>query len=220
MLAQSGRFHRQRQGFRVPDFARPAAAKAAVRGEVLAARRALTAAQRADNAARVQAALREWIPGPLATGPGSPVVTAYVPMGIEPGGADLPDVLRRVLPPRFRLLLPVLRDDLDLEWAVYHGTLAPARRGLREPGGPRLDVAAVADATLLVVPALAVDRRGVRLGRGGGSFDRALARAAPSARVVALLHDGELREIDLPAETHDRRVDAVITPAEGFVRIQ
>jgi 5-formyltetrahydrofolate cyclo-ligase len=210
-----------RQGFRVPSFAGPSAAKAAVRGEVLAARRALTAAQRAHNAARVQAALRERIPDLLVSAaPGPPVAAAYVPTGTEPGGADLPDVLRGVLPPEASLLLPVLRDDLDLDWAVYDGTLAPARLGLREPVGPRLGVAAVADAALLVVPAVAADRRGVRLGRGGGSFDRALARAAPSARVVALLHDGELRGIDLPAEPHDRRVDAVITPAEGFVQVR
>jgi 5-formyltetrahydrofolate cyclo-ligase len=65
-----------------------------------------------------------------------------------------------------------------------------------------------------VVPALAVDRTGLRMGRGGGSYDRVLARA-DRAYSVALLHDGELLE-KVPAEPHDRRVRAVITPTEGL----
>jgi 5-formyltetrahydrofolate cyclo-ligase len=207
-----------RQGFRVPDSADPAAAKATVRDRLLAERRRLPARRLADNATRVQATLRQRLDELLA-GAGAPVVAGYVPVGPEPGGPDLPEALRHALPPGTRLLLPVLRDDLDLDWAQYTGTLAPARRGLREPPGPRLGTDAVAGAALLVVPAVAVDRRGVRLGRGGGSYDRALARAAPYARIVALLHDGELCAEDLPAEPHDRRVGAVITPAGGLVRL-
>jgi 5-formyltetrahydrofolate cyclo-ligase len=147
---------------------------------------------------------------------GSPVA-AHVPMPSEPGGPGLPETLRRALGPAIPLLLPVLRDDLGLDWAPYHGTLVPGRQGPLEPPGPGLGPAAVAAAPLILVPALAVDRRGVRLGRGGGSYDRALAYAAGSALVVALLHDGELRADDLPVEPHDRRVSAVITPAAGFV---
>jgi 5-formyltetrahydrofolate cyclo-ligase len=71
---------------------------------------------------------------------------------------------------------------------------------------------------MVVVPAVAVDARGVRLGRGGGSYDRALARVAPDTLVVALLHDGEVVE-ELPYEPHDRRVDAVITPSGGLVML-
>ncbi len=75
-------------------------------------------------------------------------------------------------------------------------------------------------AGLVLVPALAVDRRGVRMGRGGGSYDRVLARlAAPGRRplVVALLHDGEIVD-EVPAEPHDRAVDAALTPGSGFTR--
>jgi 5-formyltetrahydrofolate cyclo-ligase len=208
-----------RAGYRDPVAAR----KAAIRRAVLAARRRLDAEQLHDRAARVQAALCDLVrtrlagPGPARSSPA--VVTAYVPTGAEPGGSDLPAVLERALPPGTALLLPVLRPDLDLDWARYDGRLSATSRGLREPPGPRLAPEAVAAAELVVVPAVAVDRRGVRLGRGGGSFDRALARVPPGVAVVALLHDGELRGEDLPAEPHDRLVTAALTPAGGLVRL-
>jgi 5-formyltetrahydrofolate cyclo-ligase len=85
-------------------------------------------------------------------------------------------------------------------------------RRLAEPAGRRLGPDAIARADVLVVPALAVDRAGRRLGQGGGSFDRALARARPDALVVALVHDDEVSSGPLPVEPHDRAVDVVVTP--------
>ncbi|PSK58900.1 5-formyltetrahydrofolate cyclo-ligase [Micromonospora sp. MH33] len=76
----------------------------------------------------------------------------------------------------------------------------------------------MAGADLVVVPALAVDRRGYRLGRGGGSYDRALARVPATVPTVALLHDGELVEV-VPAQPHDRPVRFVITPGGGLVAV-
>ncbi|MFJ6952794.1 5-formyltetrahydrofolate cyclo-ligase, partial [Micromonospora aurantiaca (nom. illeg.)] len=73
-------------------------------------------------------------------------------------------------------------------------------------------------AALVVVPAVAVDRRGIRLGRGGGSYDRALARVPATVPTVALLHDGELVAA-VPALPHDRPVHCVITPADGLVAV-
>lgn len=190
-------------------------AKRALRVARLAHRRSLTAPRHAEAAARVQAELvalvRRLRPARM---------TAYVPVGSEPGGADLPDVLRAALPPGAELLLPVLCEDLDLDWASYPGPrpLRAAGHGLREPPGPRLGPTAIATAGLVVVPALAVDRRGHRLGRGGGSYDRALARVPTGTPTVALLHDGELVET-VPGERHDLPVHAVITPADGLVRV-
>ena len=201
------------------DSATVRARKATIRAEALAARRRLEPARLAEAATRVRAALLDHLPELLRSHAGSgepPVAASYVPVGAEPGGPDLPDVLHRALPPGCRLLLPVLRDDLDLDWAAHDHELRPTRRGLSEPTGPRLGPQAIAEATLLVVPALAVDRHGVRLGRGGGSYDRALARVPSGATVVALLHDGELRQEPLPAEPHDRPVAAVVTPGSGL----
>ncbi|MFF0579200.1 5-formyltetrahydrofolate cyclo-ligase [Streptosporangium saharense] len=118
------------------------------------------------------------------------------------------------------VMLPVLREDDDLDWAVYDGpdTLAPGRFGIMEPVDVRRGVDAVRTAALVIVPALAVDRStGVRLGRGGGSYDRALARVGPNVPTVALLYDGELRE-DIPGEPHDIPVRYVAQP-NGITRI-
>lgn len=189
--------------------------KAAIRINVLDRRRSLPAADRIAAAGLVQAALTE-----LVRQIRPRTVTGYVPIGTEPGGADLPDSLLAALAttgvPGVRLLLPVLLPDLDLDWADYPGpgSLSTTGRGLREPTGPRLGPAAVAAADLVVVPAVAVDRRGFRLGRGGGSYDRALARLDPATLAVALLHDGELLG-SVPAERHDRPVQAVVTPTTG-----
>jgi 5-formyltetrahydrofolate cyclo-ligase len=193
----------------MPDFAAGAekstSAKLALRNQLLATRRSLTPEVRAKAAAAVQAALQT-----LVRAQSPSMIAGYVPVGPEPGGADLPDVLGP------RLILPVLLPDDDLDWVRYTGpdSLRPGPRGLREPTGPRLGRDAITEATLLIVPALAVDRTGLRLGRGGGSYDRALARAG-QAHSVALLHDGELLT-QVPAEPHDRRVHAVITPTEGL----
>ncbi|GAB3144117.1 5-formyltetrahydrofolate cyclo-ligase [Micromonospora sonneratiae] len=199
----------------MPDFSDEAevvaAAKAELRAAVLTRRRSLPAAQRAEAAALVQAGLVD-----LVRRIRPRRVTGYVPIGSEPGGPDLPDVLLATLGPGARLLLPVLRADLDLDWADYSapGDLVTTGRGLREPVGPRLGLSAIASADLVVVPAVAVDDRGVRLGRGGGSYDRALARVGTDVPTVVLLHDGELLD-EVPALPHDQRVRAVITPADG-----
>jgi 5-formyltetrahydrofolate cyclo-ligase len=200
----------------VPDFAREAersrAAKVALRNRLLAGRRSLTTSDRLSAAESVQAVLLSLIRTQHTS-----VVTAYVPVGPEPGGPDLPSVLAEALPPHGRLLLPVLLDDNDLDWATYPGRLEPGPRGLRQPPGPRLGVDAVRTAGLLIVPALAVDRAGHRLGRGGGSYDRALSRldVTSDTLITALLHDGEFLDA-VPAEPHDRVVDAVITPSGGL----
>lgn len=144
------------------------------------------------------------------------VVALYVSVGTEPGTGPLLDALHRR---GARVLLPVLAPDYDLDWAEYSGAenLRSGPRGLLEPTGPALgpDAIGIADAVLL--PGLAVDRTGVRLGRGAGCYDRALARVAAEAFSCILLHDGEVSDQPIPHEQHDRRVASVATPS-GLVR--
>jgi 5-formyltetrahydrofolate cyclo-ligase len=144
-------------------------------------------------------------------------VAAYVSRMDEPDTAPLiAELGRRGL----RILLPVLLPDLDLDWAEDDGPRhrSTVHRGLTEPSGPPLGPAAIAQADVVFTPALLVDRTGIRLGYGGGCYDRALARVGANTFIVALLHDGELTDEPLPAEPHDRRVDAVVLPS-GVVRL-
>jgi 5-formyltetrahydrofolate cyclo-ligase len=115
------------------------------------------------------------------------------------------------------VLVPILRPDADLGWARHAGNarFRPARFGLLEPTTPDLGVGAITRVGLAFVPALAVDRRGRRLGRGGGSFDRALTRVGPAVPVVAVVFDNEIIG-DVPSEPHDRPVTGALTPS-GFL---
>jgi len=142
-------------------------------------------------------------------------VAMYISLSNEPGTGPLVEQLHEL---GRRLILPVLMPDNDLDWAVYQGpqSLVPASRGLLEPVGPRLGPEAVATADVVLCPGLAVDGRGRRLGRGGGSYDRALARVPVGTFVCTLLYDGELLD-HVPAEDHDRPVTAVVTPS-GLTR--
>ncbi|MFJ2704504.1 5-formyltetrahydrofolate cyclo-ligase [Streptomyces sp. NPDC087428] len=184
-------------------------AKALLRRELLAARRLLTG-EDVERAAAVLA--RRALALPELSG--ARTVAAYVSVGREPGTRALLDALRAR---GVRVLLPVLLPDNDLDWASYEGagSLAKAGRGLLEPDGERLGPDAVLDADAVLLPGLAVDERGMRLGRGGGSYDRVLARlSAAGARpaLIVLLYDGEVAA-RVPEEPHDHPVDAVVTPA-------
>ena len=106
-----------------------------------------------------------------------------------------------------------------MQWGQYlPGQLVPARLGLQEPQKPWLPAEAVADATVVFVPALAVDRAGVRLGRGAGFYDRTLPLALPSARLVAVVRDDELVD-EIPAEPHDVPMTHALTPGQGLVAL-
>ncbi len=138
-------------------------------------------------------------------------VAAYVAVGSEPGTAPL---LHALLAAGKRVLLPVLLPDGDLDWAAYAGDqdLVPARFGLLEPVTPRLGTDAVGTADAVLVPGLACSARGDRLGRGGGSYDRALGRVPLGTFTCVLLYEDEVG-VEVPLEPHDRPVTAAASPA-------
>jgi 5-formyltetrahydrofolate cyclo-ligase len=190
----------------VADPGEPIVAKAVLRRRLLERRRARTAQER--HAAAV--AVADTLVHALA---GVRTLAAFVPDPVEPGHGRLPGALARL---GARVLLPVIPPaSRELDWAVDSSRLVPGRFGLLEPVGPRLGPDALGTADVIVVPALAVDRSGIRLGRGGGYYDTSLVHARPDAVLVALLFDGE-RVDDLPAEAHDRPVTAVVTPSGGW----
>jgi len=172
-----------------------------LRRNLIAARRSMSEQNKKNQDSLVRRTLVTWL-----TEINASIVAAYVPMIGEPGGPELPSALGQVVS---ETLLPVVLPDRDLDWAESDGALAPAALGMMEPTGARLGVDAITRADVVIVPALAVDRSGIRLGRGGGSYDRALARVAAPQIVIALLYTGEL-VATVPSEHHDRRVDGVI----------
>ncbi|WP_411072228.1 5-formyltetrahydrofolate cyclo-ligase [Streptomyces sp. cmx-4-25] len=189
--------------------------KTVLRSRLLGARAALTPeflVESAESFARQGVELAE-----LA---GASTVAAYVSVGREPGTRALLDALHAR---GVRVLLPVLLPDNDLDWAAYEGPdrLARAGRGLLEPVGPRLGPEAVCAADAVLLPGLAVDARGMRLGRGGGSYDRVLARLVRAGRdpaLVVLLYADEVVG-RVPEEPHDHPVHAVVTP-EAVIRFR
>ncbi|HUY50898.1 MAG TPA: 5-formyltetrahydrofolate cyclo-ligase [Streptosporangiaceae bacterium] len=180
--------------------------KAAFRRRLLAARGLLSPQQRAAAGRAIRDAVLA-LPEAQMAG----TVAAYYSIGAEP---DTHGLIYALWKRGSYVLLPVLLPGGDLDWASYEGpdSLRPGPRGLIEPAEPPRGVTAITSADLVLVPALAVDHSGQRLGRGGGSYDRALARVGPRIPTVALLYDPELvREV--PAAPYDQRVRLVARPA-------
>lgn len=144
------------------------------------------------------------------------LIAAYWSTGTEPATHGL---ILSLWKHGATVILPVLLPDGDLDWAVYDGpdSLAPGPYGIMQPVDTRRGVDTIRTAALVIVPALGVDRStGVRLGRGGGSYDRALARVGPNVPTVALLHEGELLD-GIPVEPHDQPVRYAALPSGIFV---
>ncbi|RPA65733.1 5-formyltetrahydrofolate cyclo-ligase [Gordonia oryzae] len=145
-------------------------------------------------------------------------VAAYVPVGAEPGSVALLDALRGH---GCTVLLPVVPSGppAALDWVHYDApdSLARGRFGLLEPTGPRVGVDAISDADAVFVPALAVARTGVRLGRGAGYYDRSVAGVAGA--LIGIVYDHELVD-DLPADAYDVPMGWALTPGGGFTLLR
>ncbi|HEX5256592.1 MAG TPA: 5-formyltetrahydrofolate cyclo-ligase [Mycobacterium sp.] len=189
--------------------------KAALRDQLLAARRHVADDVRASEAQQLCARL-EALESIVTS---DSTVCAYVPVGTEPGSIEMLDMLLRRAG---QVLLPAARttaDDtpLPLSWGEYRpGTLTTGRWGLLEPPQPWLPASALAQAGVVLVPALAVDRRGVRLGRGRGFYDRSLGGRDPHARLIAVVRDAEVLD-ELPADPHDVTMTDALTPRQGLI---
>ena len=205
-------------GYGVVDIGSPELAKQALRSRLLGARGRRPPHVRAATGVAIARALEQYLTARAAPIDGratddadSLLVAAYLSVGSEPETGPL---LAGLAGLGVRLIVPVLLDDLDLDWAAYTPG-DPVTGGLRAtvaPANPRLGVEALAWADLVLVPALAVDRGGRRLGRGGGSYDRALARVREGVPTLAVVHDDEVLD-EVPTLPHDRPVDGVLTPS-------
>lgn len=186
----------------------------------MATRPAAEATREAAAAAYRDAVLA--LVGEMGTAGERPVrrVASYDAMATEPPTHLLVTAL---LDAGVEVLVPLLRSDLDLDWSSAQREVEPGRelRTALADDAEGLGRDAIGSCDLVLVPALAVDRSGTRLGQGGGSYDRALRRRRRAgAMALALVWDGELLQAGrLPRDGHDVPVDAAATPSGGLTRL-
>lgn len=147
-------------------------------------------------------------------------VAAYHPLADEPGGPGFLPALRAATG---AVLLPISEAEGAMLWAPYEGEEAMAKGDLNipEPVGERRDWRALLDCDIVFLPALGANRRGFRLGKGAGYYDRTLARLAeaeaPQPLLAVVLFDHEVTD-DVPVEAHDMPVNVIVT-AEALHRV-
>jgi 5-formyltetrahydrofolate cyclo-ligase len=139
-------------------------------------------------------------------------VATYISYGDEPNTQVLN---KKLLELGKRLLVPKTQPDLSIKWVEWSGQEEVLKKNsffkkmkVLEPEGPAIDPSEI---DVAIIPALLIDIKGMRLGQGGGSYDRALATL--NAWKVALIYSHELMAHDLPHESHDKGVDAAATPS-------
>lgn len=136
-------------------------------------------------------------------------LAAYLPAQDEP---NIRPFLDWAEDQNIRVLLPVSRDDGLLDWAVSTEGEQQGLHGMPEPVGELLGPIAINDVDLIIAPAAAVDKTGMRMGWGRGYFDRTLGSMERCPPVYAVVFDNELVE-SVPSELHDKKVNGVVTPS-------
>jgi 5-formyltetrahydrofolate cyclo-ligase len=137
---------------------------------------------------------------------GAKRITCYLPFGNEP---DTELFIDWAMENEIEVLLPVSNSDGTLDWVSFDGTTGAGIFGFQEAAGKTQEPINI---DLAIIPALAVDRVGIRLGKGKGFYDRALPHFEPLPPVVAVVFDEEVLD-SIPAEAHDHSVDAAVTPS-------
>jgi 5-formyltetrahydrofolate cyclo-ligase len=183
----------------------PSNEKRALRAELRERRRNLTATERETATDAFTQHLVD-----LTTNLGARSVSAYLPNSDEP---NIRGFIAWALAQNIRVLLPISRDDGLLDWVVADGeTEAEGPFGWPEPVGELLGPIAINDVDLIIVPAAAVDRTGMRMGWGRGYIDRTIGSMEQSPPVYAVIFDNEFVEA-VPTELHDKPVGGVVTPS-------
>lgn len=139
-------------------------------------------------------------------------VAAYLSMSSEPGTGPLVAGLQER---GVEVIVPITRAESPLDWVALEpgAQRTTTSLGIPEPEGEHLGPGALADVQLVVMPALAVDHAGNRLGRGAGHYDRSLV--GTRAPLCALVFTAELLE-QVPHEPHDVPVHMAVTPGGVF----
>ena len=183
----------------------PTTLKAELRRQALACRDALPAAERAQAAETIAA--RAF---PIAVAPGA-TVSGFMPMKSEINPLPL---MRRLAEQGARFALPVVAGQgqpLIMRAWVFGAPLTAGVWGIREPEATAPEV----EPDILIVPLLAFDRAGHRIGYGAGYYDRTIAALRARRPVVAIGVAFGAQEIAaVPATPHDVPLDLVLTERE------
>ena len=147
------------------------------------------------------------------------IVSAYRPQGSELDPMPLLQAILDIKPGFAQAALPVAVDrDAPLRFRLWRpeDPLAPDAVGVPSPAPEAQEVAP----NLVIAPLLGFDRRGGRLGQGGGHYDRTLAelRAKGAVFVLGLAYAGQLVD-EIPMEPHDQPLDAVLTEV-GYIALR
>jgi 5-formyltetrahydrofolate cyclo-ligase len=178
--------------------------KRALRAELRERRQNLTTTERSSATEGLTRNLVD-----LATDLSARSVAAYLSTPNEP---DTRPFLNWAHEQGLRVLLPISREDGLLDWTTGDGeSETEGLFGMPEAVGELLGPIAINDVDLIVVPAAAVDRTGMRMGWGRGYFDKTLGSMEKCPPVYAVLYDGELVD-EVPRERHDQPVDGAVTP--------
>lgn len=188
-------------------------AKRALRAELRERRQLLSAAQRESGASAIGQRLDD-----LVDSLGARSISCFLSTTTEPGTRDF---VTRAVRRGIRVLLPITRTDGLLDWAVAtdDDEVAEGLFGLPEPTGEVLSPMAVNDVDLMIIPAAAVDRSGMRMGWGRGYFDKTIGSMEKCPPVYAVIYDSEILD-SLPREIHDQPVTGVVTPTQTLILSQ
>jgi 5-formyltetrahydrofolate cyclo-ligase len=143
---------------------------------------------------------------------GARSISCFLSIPTEPGTREF---VASAVARGIRVLLPITRADGLLDWSVAKpdGDIIEGRFGLPEPVGDVLGPIAVNDVDLLIIPAAAVDRSGMRLGWGRGYFDKTIGSMEKCPPVYAVVFDSEILD-EVPRDIHDQAVTGVVTPTQ------
>ena len=182
-------------------------AKRALRAELRERRQMMSQAARDAAAEGIRTQLDA-----LVDRVGARSISCFLSIPSEPGTRDF---VAGAVARGIRVLLPITRKDGLLDWIVAtpDGDITEGMFGLPEPVGEVLGPIAVNDVDLMVIPAAAIDRRGMRLGWGRGFFDKTIGSMERCPPVYAVVYDSEVLD-EVPSDRHDQPVTGVVTPTQ------
>lgn len=181
-----------------------------LRRSVKASLRALSAQRRKEDSARIVDRLM----GSLGAISEGGLVLTYAAM---PSEVNVWEIIQKC--PHLRYALPRVLGEGEMlecrEFANAEQDLCEGTYGIREPDPDKCPLVSLAEIKAIILPGLAFDKQGGRLGKGGGYYDRLLEAAHPEALRVGVCFECQLTPL-VPTEAHDQRASLIITPSGSW----